>query len=240
MGEDRSRGCQDQAQAHGEDPCALLPDHRRRRPHQAGRPGDRGDRQVPPQAGALADRGQLRAGTALAVRRCPAHRPVRRILEITGDWQKFKGLPGAEGTLKTAEAKSGKTEAFAAAVAETLKAAEAKTDKAKTRKPAASGDAAKADAKASTAKADARAGQAKADGKARTAGANKTSTERAEVKADAATTDAAQTDAAQADAAQAEAARRRPPRRRPPRRMPSRLVWRPRPGRTPRLGRTPR
>ena len=131
--------------------------------------------------------------------------PVRRILEITGDWQKFKGLPGAEGTLKTAEAKSGKAEAFAAAVAETLKAAEAKTDKAKTRKPAASGDAAKADAKASTAKADARAGQAKADGKARTAGANKTSTERAEVKADAATTDAAQTDAAQAEAPTADA-----------------------------------
>ncbi|WEV72648.1 30S ribosomal protein S16 [Bifidobacterium sp. ESL0790] len=29
--------------------------------------------------------------------------PVRKLLEITGDWQKFKGLPGAEGTLKTAE-----------------------------------------------------------------------------------------------------------------------------------------
>ncbi|WEV67167.1 30S ribosomal protein S16 [Bifidobacterium sp. ESL0769] len=28
---------------------------------------------------------------------------VRNLLKITGDWQKFKGLPGAEGTLKTAE-----------------------------------------------------------------------------------------------------------------------------------------
>ncbi|MFD6108291.1 30S ribosomal protein S16, partial [Nocardia salmonicida] len=25
---------------------------------------------------------------------------VQRLLEITGDWQKFKGLPGTEGTLK--------------------------------------------------------------------------------------------------------------------------------------------
>ena len=28
--------------------------------------------------------------------------PVRKILEVTGDWQKFKGLPGAEGTLRVA------------------------------------------------------------------------------------------------------------------------------------------
>ena len=61
--------------------------------------------------------------------------PVRRILEITGDWQKFKGLPGTEGTLKTAEAKADKKEAFAAAVAETLKAADAKPDKGRARKP---------------------------------------------------------------------------------------------------------
>ncbi|MFD0704402.1 30S ribosomal protein S16 [Alloscardovia venturai] len=29
--------------------------------------------------------------------------PVFNLLKITGDWQKFKGLPGAEGTLRTAE-----------------------------------------------------------------------------------------------------------------------------------------
>ena len=29
---------------------------------------------------------------------------VFKLLNITGDWQKFKGLEGAEGTLKTAEA----------------------------------------------------------------------------------------------------------------------------------------
>ena len=31
--------------------------------------------------------------------------PVLVLLKITGDWQKFKGLPGAEGTLKMPEQK---------------------------------------------------------------------------------------------------------------------------------------
>ena len=52
--------------------------------------------------------------------------PVRKILEITGDWQKFKGLPGAEGTLRTAEPRADRKAAFAAAVAETLADTEAK------------------------------------------------------------------------------------------------------------------
>jgi small subunit ribosomal protein S16 len=38
--------------------------------------------------------------------------PVRKLLEVTGDWQKFKGLPGAEGTLKTAEPKADKKERY--------------------------------------------------------------------------------------------------------------------------------
>jgi small subunit ribosomal protein S16 len=99
--------------------------------------------------------------------------PVRRILEITGDWQKFKGLPGAEGTLKTAEAKADKKETFAAAVAETVKT-EAKPDKGKARRPAAETDAAKAkttDAKAKDTKAaSGRAASGKADGKRASAG----------------------------------------------------------------------
>jgi small subunit ribosomal protein S16 len=41
---------------------------------------------------------------------------VQRILEITGDWQKFKGLPGAEGTLKHAEPKPSKQSLFEAAL----------------------------------------------------------------------------------------------------------------------------
>src|SRR5690242_19013201 len=37
---------------------------------------------------------------------------VEALLKITGDWQKFKGLPGTEGTLKVAEPKRDKTEIF--------------------------------------------------------------------------------------------------------------------------------
>ena len=42
--------------------------------------------------------------------------PVLALLKITGDWQKFKGLPGSEGTLKRAEAKPSKQELFDAAL----------------------------------------------------------------------------------------------------------------------------
>ncbi|MCW4353950.1 30S ribosomal protein S16 [Hoyosella sp. YIM 151337] len=44
--------------------------------------------------------------------------PVLALMKITGDWQKFKGLPGAEGTLKTAPPKPTKLELFQAALAE--------------------------------------------------------------------------------------------------------------------------
>ena len=43
--------------------------------------------------------------------------PVLKLLKITGDWQKFKGLPGAEGTLKVAPAKPSKLDLFNAALA---------------------------------------------------------------------------------------------------------------------------
>jgi small subunit ribosomal protein S16 len=42
--------------------------------------------------------------------------PVQHLLEITGDWQKFKGLPGQEGTLRKAEPKPTKQELFEAAL----------------------------------------------------------------------------------------------------------------------------
>ncbi|OBH04040.1 30S ribosomal protein S16 [Mycobacterium sp. E1747] len=44
--------------------------------------------------------------------------PVLKLLKITGDWQKFKGLPGAEGRLKVAPPKPSKLELFNAALAE--------------------------------------------------------------------------------------------------------------------------
>ena len=43
--------------------------------------------------------------------------PVLKLLKITGDWQKFKGLPGAEGRLKVAAPKPTKLELFNAALA---------------------------------------------------------------------------------------------------------------------------
>ncbi len=43
--------------------------------------------------------------------------PVLKLLKITGDWQKFKGLPGAEGRLKVKPAKPTKLELFNAALA---------------------------------------------------------------------------------------------------------------------------
>jgi small subunit ribosomal protein S16 len=43
--------------------------------------------------------------------------PVMVLLKITGDWQKFKGLPGAEGTLRVKEVKVDKNTKFAETVA---------------------------------------------------------------------------------------------------------------------------
>ncbi|CAM3298700.1 30S ribosomal protein S16 [Nocardioides dubius] len=43
---------------------------------------------------------------------------VEAILKITGDWQKFKGLPGTEGTLKVAAPKRDKLEIFNEALKE--------------------------------------------------------------------------------------------------------------------------
>jgi small subunit ribosomal protein S16 len=56
--------------------------------------------------------------------------PVRHLLTITGDWQKFKGLPGTEGTLKTAEQKADKKERYDTLVKESLAAKETKETKA--------------------------------------------------------------------------------------------------------------
>ena len=70
---------------------------------------------------------------------------VEAILKVTGDWQKFKGLPGAEGTLRVAEPKRDKTEIFNEALkdaanepkreAVTKKKAEKKADAPKAEEP---------------------------------------------------------------------------------------------------------
>ena len=51
---------------------------------------------------------------------------VQHLLTITGDWQKFKGLPGTEGTLKTGESKADKKDRYEELVKESLAAKEAK------------------------------------------------------------------------------------------------------------------
>jgi small subunit ribosomal protein S16 len=76
--------------------------------------------------------------------------PVLKLLKITGDWQKFKGLPGAEGRLKVAAPKPTKLELFNAALAAAdggpdTEAATPKKKKAPAKKAAAAETAEKAD-----------------------------------------------------------------------------------------------
>lgn len=47
---------------------------------------------------------------------------VEALLKVTGDWQKFRGEPGAEGTLKVKAAKPSKKELYDAAIAAAGKA----------------------------------------------------------------------------------------------------------------------
>ena len=60
---------------------------------------------------------------------------VLALLKVTGDWQSFKGLPGAEGTLRTKEGSADAAEAIKAAEADAelrkAQAAKAKEDAAK-------------------------------------------------------------------------------------------------------------
>lgn len=116
--------------------------------------------------------------------------PVLNLLKITGDWQKFKGLPGEEGRLKVAPPKPDKKAVFEAAAKEAMKEDEGAATSAKTKKraepkkkaePKKAKDEAKTDTKAD-AKTDAKA-DAKADAKdeAKTAA---TSEAKADSKAD--------------------------------------------------------
>jgi small subunit ribosomal protein S16 len=91
--------------------------------------------------------------------------PVRVLLKITGDWQKFTGEPGSEGTLRTAAPRGDKKEAFVAA-AKASQASKDKDEKAAAKggpkaRSAASGSGSKA--KATAAKADDAPAAAKAE-----------------------------------------------------------------------------
>ena len=69
---------------------------------------------------------------------------VAALLKVTGDWQKFKGLPGTEGTLRSAEEKKSKAERFNEALKEA--GSEPQADAVTTKKTASKSDA-KSDAK---------------------------------------------------------------------------------------------
>jgi small subunit ribosomal protein S16 len=71
--------------------------------------------------------------------------PVLQLLKITGDWQKFKGLPGAEGTLKLKEPKPSKLDLFNAALADADGAPSGEATQPKKKKAPAKKAAAKAD-----------------------------------------------------------------------------------------------
>lgn len=61
--------------------------------------------------------------------------PVMVLLKITGDWQKFKGLPGSEGTLRVKEAKVTKNDIFAQTVASVANEPRVPTIRPKVEKP---------------------------------------------------------------------------------------------------------
>jgi small subunit ribosomal protein S16 len=148
--------------------------------------------------------------------------PVRKILEITGDWQKYKGLPGQEGTLRVAEPKEDRKIAFAAALQETLDSSGATTAKGKARAktgesaPARTARAGKADKPDKTDKPDKAAKSEKAEQPekkaeqpekpAKPAKPAATAPAAAEATATEATAEAAPTEAAATEAAATEAA----------------------------------
>jgi small subunit ribosomal protein S16 len=116
---------------------------------------------------------------------------VAKLLKITGDWQKFKGLKGTEGTLKVASAKRDKLDIFNEALAEAhgTSSGDATTKKAAAKKAAPKADEAKAD--------EPKAEKPKAEKK----------TKAAEPKAEEVAADAAATESAEpAEAPAAEAA----------------------------------
>lgn len=80
---------------------------------------------------------------------------VLALLKVTGDWQKFKGLEGAEGTLKVAEPKPSKLDLFNAALAEAADAPTAEAITAKRREAKAAAEAKAADEAEAAAEAEA-------------------------------------------------------------------------------------
>lgn len=76
-------------------------------------------RYAPGQEPSLIEVNSVRAQYWLGVGALPTE-AVEAILKVTGDWQKFKGLPGTEGTLRVATPKPHKSVAYEAAVKQAM------------------------------------------------------------------------------------------------------------------------
>jgi small subunit ribosomal protein S16 len=72
-------------------------------------------RYVPGQDPSIIEINSERALYWLGVGALPSE-AVEALLKVTGDWQKFKGLPGTEGTLRVAAPKPSKVVAYEAAM----------------------------------------------------------------------------------------------------------------------------
>ncbi len=76
-------------------------------------------RYVPGQEPSLIEINSERAQYWLGVGAQPSE-AVEALLKVTGDWQKYKGLPGTEGTLRVAAPKVGKHVAYEAAMKQAM------------------------------------------------------------------------------------------------------------------------
>jgi small subunit ribosomal protein S16 len=114
--------------------------------------------------------------------------PVRVLLKVTGDWQKFTGESGTEGTLRTAAPREDKKERFATAAKES-QASKEKDDKA-----------------SGSAKAGSRSTRSAQGGRARSASAKAETAPAETAPAEASTAEASTAEASTAEASTAEAA----------------------------------
>ena len=123
--------------------------------------------------------------------------PVRVLLKITGDWQKFTGEPGSEGTLRTAEPRADKKERFEAAAKESQAGKAAKEGAKESKAASKASKPARSTAPKDTAPKD-KAPVAEAADAA--AAASEAPAEASEAPAEASSADAKATDAKAADA----------------------------------------
>jgi small subunit ribosomal protein S16 len=132
--------------------------------------------------------------------------PVRVLLKITGDWQKFTGEPGTEGTLRTAEPRADKKERFEAAAKESQATKAAKEGAKESKAPSKASKPTRSSAAKDSAAKDGAAKDSAAKAKAPAAEAAEADADAAsEAPADASGADASGADASGADAKAADA-----------------------------------